>query len=359
MSKNQITRRQALAGVLGVTSLSVLNRTCLFAVPPEKPLRMGVVIHSYGIRSGAPVAAGEAKFSDPIQFLEYCHSLGAGGVQVGIGIKDKEYLARLRSTVEKLGVYLEAIISLPREKADVTRFDDEVRTAREAGVRVFRSAILGGRRYETFDTAESFRQFKQRAYESVGLAEPIAAKHDMRLAIENHKDWRIDELLDILRRASSKHVGVCIDTGNSIALLEDPHEVVDAYAPWAFTTHFKDMGVQEYADGFLLSEVPLGTGFLDMKRIVETLRNANPNIRFNLEMMTRDPLKIPCLTPKYWATFESLPGINLANALARVRQHAAQQPLPVIASLPQAQKVSLEDDNVRRCFAYARERLNL
>ena len=37
-------------------------------------------------------------------------------------------------------------------------------------------------------------------------------------------------------------------------------EVVEALAPRAFTTHFKDMALEEYEQGFLLSEVPLGTG---------------------------------------------------------------------------------------------------
>ena len=353
--KIEITRREALAAYAAGLCVGAA------ASAQEKPsaTRMGVVIHSYGIRGGAPVAAGETRFSDPIIFLEHCVKLGAGGVQVSIGVKDKEYIARLRAITEKLGAYLEGIVSLPRDKADVSRFDDELRTAREAGVTVVRCAILGGRRYETFDTTESFQQFKQQAYEKVGLAEPVAAKHGVRLAIENHKDWRIDELLDILNRASSRHVGVCIDTGNSIALLEDPHEVVDAYAKWAFTTHFKDMGVQEYADGFLLSEVPLGTGFLDMKRIVTTLRKARPDIRFNLEMMTRDPLKVPCLTEKYWATFETLPGRHLADALTRVRRNAAKEALPVISGLPPQTKIDREEDNVRKCFSYARENLGL
>src|SRR5207253_5553332 len=122
---------------------------------------------------------------------------------------------------------------------------------------------------------------------------------------ENHKDWRAPELLDILKRLSSQWVGVCVDTGNNIALLEEPTAVVEALAPHAISSHLKDMAVQEYEEGFLLSEVPLGEGFLDLKRMVAVLQKANPTIQFNLEMITRDPLKIPCLTSKYWATMEN------------------------------------------------------
>ena len=166
-------------------------------------------------------------------------------------------------------------------------------------------------------------------------------------------------LLDFLRRADSPHIGVCVDTGNSIALLEDPLAVVKAYAPWAFSTHLKDMGVEEYADGFLLAEVPLGSGFLDLPKILDTLRRARPEIHFNLEMMTRDPLKVPCLTRKYWATFGKLPGRDLADTLRLVRTHAPKEPLPRVGNLGREQKLQKEDENVRRSLTYARQHLGL
>jgi hypothetical protein len=119
------------------------------------------------------------------------------------------------------------------------------------------------------------------------------------------------------------------------------------------------MGVAEYPDGFLLSEVPLGAGFLDLPKIVGLLRRAVPGVRFNLEMMTRDPLKVPCLKDKYWATFENVPGRDLARALALVRGNVPKQPLPVVTGLSTDDRLRREDDNVRACFAHAREKLGL
>jgi hypothetical protein len=320
----------------------------------EPASRLGVVIHSFGQR-----AAADKDFSDPLTFVAYCHKLGAGGVQVGIGARDKRYTEQLRSQVDKARMYLEGSIRLPQERADVERFTAEVQSAKDSGAVVLRSAILSGRRYETFDTADAFRRFAERAYTSLGLAEPIIARAGARLAVENHKDFRADELIDLLKRLGSRQVGVCVDTGNSIALLEDPMAVVEAYAPLAFSTHLKDMGVQEYENGFLLAEVPFGSGFLDMKRIVGVLRKARPEIRCNVEMMTRDPLRVPCLTPKYWATFETLPGRHLAQTLSLVRKHAARQPLPRVGDLSAEKRLEVEEANVRRCLAYAREQLEL
>jgi sugar phosphate isomerase/epimerase len=328
--------------------------------PASKPSRMGVVIHSCPIRSAASRKQNDAvPFSDPVRFLEHCRALGAGGIQVSIGTRDREYVGRLREKAQAAGMYLEGSIRLPQDRADVDRFTSEVRTAKEAGATVLRTVAMTGRRYETLATAAAFREFAMQAERSLALAEPVVAKHDMRLAIENHKDWRIEELLSLLKRLESKHVGVCVDTGNSIALLEDPLAVVEAYAPWALSVHLKDMAVAEYEDGFLLSEVPLGTGYLDLDAIVRTLRKARPEIHFNLEMITRDPLQVPCLTRKYWATMEETPARELAEALHRLRKHAAKQPLPRVSNLSPEKQLEAEDANIRACFTFAREKLSL
>ena len=111
-------------------------------------------------------------------------------------------------------------------------------------------------------------------------------------------------------------------------------------------------------DGFLIAEVPLGTGFLDLPTMVATVRRARPEIHLNLEMITRDPLEVPCLTENYWATFADLSGRHLARSLTMVRDHAARQPLRRISGLSLEAQLQAEEDNVRRSFAFARAELN-
>ena len=156
-----------------------------------------------------------------------------------------------------------------------------------------------------------------------------------------------------MKQLSDEHVGICLDTGNNIALLDEPLATAKALAPWTFTVHLKDMGVEESKEGFLLAEVPLGRGLLDLKGIVAAVRKANQNARFNLEMITRDPLSIPCLTEKYWATLEKVPGRDLARMLAWVRSGAKKEPLPRITKLAVEEQVKAEDRHVRESFDYA------
>jgi sugar phosphate isomerase/epimerase len=319
---------------------------------------LGLVIHSFPVRSaGDRARRPEERFADPIRFLEHARSLGARGIQVGIGAREESYADDLRARAEAASMHLEGIVSPPRDEGDLARFEAEIRTARRAGAVVVRTAMLSGRRYETFDTLAAFRRFADRSAASLALAAPIVVRHGVRLAVENHKDWRVEELIALLTKLGSDHVGVCLDTGNSVSLLEDPMEVVEALASWSITTHFKDMGVEEYDRGFRLAEVPLGTGVLDLPRVVRTLRAAHPEIRLNLEMITRDPLDVRCLSDKYWATFPDLPGRHLARALSFVRAHPSARPLPRVAQLAPGERLQAEDENIRRCLAYARDRL--
>jgi 3-oxoisoapionate decarboxylase len=218
---------------------------------------------------------------------------------------------------------------------------------------------LSGRRYEVFTSAEQFRQFLEQSKKSLALAKPAVERHEIRLAVENHKDLEAPALAELIKAVNSPHVGVCLDTGNNVALLEDPLATAEVLAPVTFTTHVKDMGVAEYADGFLLAEVPLGTGFLDLARLVGLFKKARPEVRFNLEMITRDPLKVPCLTAGYWATLEHVSGKRLAALLALVRKHTGKEPLPRVSGLNREEQLLREDDNVRQCLRHARERLGL
>ena len=137
-------------------------------------------------------------------------------------------------------------------------------------------------------------------------------------------------------------------------------EFVTQMAPYAVTTHVKDMGLELYADGFLLSEVPFGEGYLDIAKMIATVRAARPKVNLLLEMITRDPLKVPCLTHKYWVTFPDRSGRYLAKTLKTAGKEGARpHPLPRVQGLdPQAQ-LRLEDENVKLCLNLAREKYGL
>ncbi len=345
-----INRREFVAtAAAALTTTQALADQPKEAKPAER-VELGVLLYSYSIRSRLEKDKG---FADPLQFVGFCHERGAAGVQMPLGSPKEEDAAKLRQACGERKMFLEGVIRPPAEAKDMDRFESEVRAAKACGAEIFRTVMLGGRRYEVFKHADDYPRFAKRAEESLRLAEPIVRRHGVKLAVENHKDYRVDELVDLLQRLKSEHIGVCMDTGNNLALLDDPLATVKALAPWALTVHLKDIGVEESRDGFLMAEVPLGQGVFDLKEMVKVLRQANPRIRFNLEMITRDPLSIPCLADPYWATLAQVPGRDLARTLALVRSSARKQPLPRITKLEAAEQLAAEERHVKESFAFA------
>jgi sugar phosphate isomerase/epimerase len=296
------------------------------------------------------------KFTDTLSFARYVRELGAEGVQTPLRSQDAAVAKQIRAFTEETNSYYEGELRLPKTDADLADFETDVRLAREAGASVARAVLTNGRRYEAFKTLADFRAFEAQAEKTLALIGPVLRKHQLKVAIENHKDHTADELAALMRKVSSEWIGVLVDTGNNLALLEEPQAVIDTLAPFALSVHLKDMAVQAGDDGFLLSEVPLGTGMLNLPRMIATLRNANPAIVFNLEMATRDPLRIPCLTDGYFATFPERKAARLDATMQLVKANPPKQPPPAVSGKPTAQVLAEEEANNRQGLGWMNKR---
>ena len=265
---------------------------------------------------------------------------------------------QLREFADEHNLFIDAIIRPPKNKEDLSRFEAELKTAKTVGVQAARTTIIPGRRYERFQKLSEFREFEKRGREMLERAAPIVEKHRVPLAVENHKDQRIDERIALFKHLDSEYIGACVDTGNSFALLDGAYQPIEELAPYAFTVHLKDQALQEYEDGFLLGDIPLGQGSFDLKRMVSIIQKAKPKVRFALELITRDPLKVPCLTDQFFATMPSSLARDLARTMRFVREHPAKE-LQQVSTLPFQKQVQLEDRNVRESIQFAGAELGL
>jgi len=311
---------------------------------------------------GEPPGFGHRNRAGGFDILEHCHNLGLGAVRMNLPSTDAEAVRQLRKKLDSYGMRVIISLAPPRDAGAVAAYEAGVRAAAELGA-VTTHASFTARRYEEFDNFEAFKASFERHQKSVEVAEPILRKYKMKLAIENHKGWRAAEHVAWIKRLGSEHVGACYDFGNNIALCEDPAETFKLLAPVTIYVSFKDMAVAPYEDGFLLSEMALGEGMLDIPGMVKTLQQKDPNMIFALEMITRDPLKIPVFTKKYWATFDDsyspLPGRDLARILEIVKKTPPKTPLTKTAGLSPADGLKLEDDMIDRSITWARKNLSL
>ncbi len=357
----EITRRDFVKNASASLAIGAMSNA-VFANSSAAPLsKMGIATTSFaGSFSAPPGQGGQApqgsaaaqagpgrQGRDTIVFLEKCHALGAGGIQSNLNGD----LQKLRARADELGMYIEGMQGIPRN-GDMSALEKGLADAKAAGVTVVRAAMLGGRRYETFPTLADWKKWVDQSHEALRLAMPIIEKHKVIVAIENHKDWTLEDFLKLLKTYQSEYLQVCLDFGNNISMLDDPYEVVEGLAPYAKAAHIKDMGLQPYEDGFLLSEVPLGKGMLDLPRIISTVQKRNPKIKFSLEMMTRDPLKVPCLTKAYWEVFPDRNGKYLAQTFKLVNSKSSREPLPMVSQLSPEARTKVEEDNVKACLRY-------
>ena len=320
---------------------------------------------SFAVRmlQGRDILKSTAAALGPDTFRQLCQRFGARGGQIDysqLPLDDGKALGAVREAFASAGVELE--VSIPsRYLASPESYAQAVSIARALGATRARVALLSGRRYESFDTGAAWQAFVDKWRGTLLRMRPEFERHAFAIGIENHKDWLAPELAALLRAIDSPHVGACVDFGNNLALLEDPDETIEVLAPFAVTTHLKDMAVRVTPDGFELSEVPLGQGVLPLERYVAAIRRARPEARLCLEMITRDPLKVPYRAERYWVAFDDAardPG-RLKAFEAKVLARAWDRPLPRITGLAAEAQVAAEDENVRASVAHARDVLKL
>ena len=297
-----------------------------------------------------------------VDWIDYCHNLGLGGLETRLPSANPEYVKKMRQKLESNSMRVILDFPLPRTDDDLPEYETNVKAAKDMGAYGLHAAMTP-RRYEQFSDLPSFKESFERNQKTIALVEPILRKHQVRLAIENHKGWRSGEQAAWMKRLSSEWVGVHFDFGNNLSLCEDPMQTLHNLLPYTFSCHIKDMAVEPYEDGFLLSEVPIGEGMLDLKQMVQILRQKNPDMAFDAETITRDPLKIPVFTQKYWATFDDsyspMPARDLAKTLEIVKKNPPRKPLPRTSGLSPEGQLKLEDENNLKSIEYARKNLEM
>ena len=346
-SRREFLLTGAAAGFVGLLGDDVLAKE----LPPMSP--MGIASSAMGKhRNGLGVIA--PLDDDPMAYIDFCRSLGAGGLQ----FTPEGDLKPLRARMESLGMWYEGNARAPNRLSDDTdAFEQTLRTIVAMGGNVARyvsrrPANSTGRRYSSFTSLEEFTAWRDEANAIVLKCLPIAERYGVKLALENHKDRLVDEHVEFIRKTSSEYLGALVDPGNNLSMLESPEETCTKLAPYTLSVSMKDMGVAPYEDGFLLSEVRFGTGVTDQKALWEILKAGNPDLNCLEEIITRDPLKVPCLTEKYWSSLPQHSAGELARFMEWVRANASE--LPYVDQLSPRELLQAEEDNNRDTLDWAR-----
>jgi sugar phosphate isomerase/epimerase len=106
----------------------------------------------------------------------------------------------------------------------------------------------------------------------------VAEDYDVKLAVENHIDYTSDECVELLDRVDSPYLGLNLDTGNFLRLLDDPVDGTRKLADKVYATHIKDLkpvrGLNA-TEWYFFSSTPVGDGLVDNQKIAQLLYDAN------------------------------------------------------------------------------------
>lgn len=294
------------------------------------------------------------------KFIDLCRSFGGDGCQMDFSqlvSTEPAYLRRLRQACEEKNMFLELSLdsSLLENAEQFTRLAE---AARQLGVSRL-SAALGRRRDETYAGRKPWQEKLEQWKKSLQAIEPILKQQQLLLGLVNNQDWRAVELSEFLRQLGSPQVGACVDFCNSLSLLEDPLETVQILAPLAVTSRMKDAAIGTAEDGFVWSQVPLGDGILPLAKILELLRRSRADIHFCLEMVTADPISVPYMTDRYWASWPGRDAALVEKFQSTVLSKASPKPLPKVSGMSSARLQAVEDENLRRSVSYSKRTLGL
>jgi len=348
------TRREFLMAGAAAGAVSMLSEAALAQpMPPRSP--MGIASTAMSGHLGGAGGAAPPMRDDSLAYINYCRSLGAGGLQ----FTPRGDLRQLRRRMEQLDMWFEGEArGAPRTPdGDYSGFEQAMRDIKAMGGKVARYVSpapqgTSGRRYEAFTSLEQYNEWLRNANDVVLRCLPIAERHGVKIALENHKDRVVDDHLDFIRRTSSEYLGALVDPGNNMSFMEDPVETCTKLAPYVISCSMKDMGVAPYADGFLLSEVLFGTGVTDQKALWGILKAGNPRLNCLHELITRDPLQVPYFKASYWAGMPPKTAAQLAAHHDWVAAHASE--LPRVSQLTPQERLQAEEDNNRATLDWGR-----
>ena len=343
------------AAMLGLCAVPVASGVEPAPRPGRRTRRVGVagISFRYTMKSWKEDAA--------FQFLEASHRAGAEVVMLYPAMVDKldaGQLKKLRARAEELDVMLEVHGSDPFRAS----YETTLRQAAALGVKALGCYCGMLVRPDKAPTLQAWDEYVAKAEARLRELEPLARRSGITIGIENHLDFTIEELYNLVKKFDSPNIGVLFDVGNCIATLDDPIQAAELLGPYVVATHYKDFAIEEITRGFLFTMVPLGCGSLRLEEITRALqKRVRPGAGYSIEMMNGQQFEVKWLEDRFWVPYRNKQARDVAATLRHIRGKAIDieemKTEKELALLPHEEYVKLEFDRVQRCIAYLKNLL--
>lgn len=231
-----------------------------------------------------------------------------------------EHRPALRERAAQLGLELVA----GGRRVEARQLEEDLLAAVELGAKVVRttlSGILCGDRRKI--GLAGWQRIVGEAAETLGALAPLAEEHGLQIGVENHQDATSADLLRLCEAVDSPAVGITLDTGNPLAVCEEPLEFAARVLPHLVDVHLKDYRIFPTRSGFRLSHCPIGSGVVDFAALFELL-DGRPDLPRSIELAALGERHVTCLEPSWWDGYPPREARSFASFLHFVRGHESE-----------------------------------
>lgn len=302
----------------------------------------------------------------PFELLDYCAKRGVKVVHFSeirfIGSLEDANLKRVRAHAENLGIEVE--IGMRSICPSSTMFDRSQGTAEEQLGRMIHAArtvgspivraVLGsaedrasgpGIEGHIENTVRVLRNMRSRVVDA-----------GLKIAIENHSgDMQARELKMLIEGAGKDFVGACLDSGNPLWALEDPHLTLETLAPYVLTSHVRDTAVWNTPRGAAVAWTRMGEGNVGIADYVRKYAQLCPGRALSLEIIVTGARYYNYRDPKLWQAYRNTPAWEFARFLALVEKG---EPRPDPPRVSKQEAVAREREDLEASIAWTHQLLN-
>ena len=207
---------------------------------------------------------------------------------------DAEALDELRDRLASHAI--QPVVSGPAPLATIAA---AIPVAKRLGAKVVRthlSPILCGARAAQ---GEHWNEIVRGVRSNIAELGPKFADAELTLAIENHQDFGSEEMLEFCELGGPS-VGITLDTGNPLAVCEEPIAFTRAVCHKVRHLHLKDYRAQPTPEGFRLVRCAIGDGAIPLQPIADVLAETGRDLTATLEPGALEARHVKLLTPEWW-----------------------------------------------------------
>jgi sugar phosphate isomerase/epimerase len=268
---------------------------------------------------------------DPFQALDLLKAHGGEGMQflepeaLDLSL-DQGVLKSIRDTSDSLGLYLEVGLPCPNpcrrsrligRELSIHEMVDYLRPQVEAiaVMNLPHARLYMGDRHDRFRDDPDWRTQISAGAEVLRGLTPVLKDHGIRIAIETHADFTVEEMLQLFDSLDDQQFGVTLDTGNLAMRLQDPIRSVERLAGRVMVTHLKDAVLDFSPRGLRWQARPIGKGVVPIAEIVQLLYKTDPHLNLSIELHPRI-YDLPIFDPSWLRYFPDLKPEGLASIIA-------------------------------------------